>query len=207
MLGALQAGSIPRALPMSLWRGRPSDFAEGRAARESGSLTTTTSAFLDGHGMGWLVEADLASAGQAKRGLASPIRLFDGRANHLLSPQRLDGCRQVIAHQVENRPQEIPPSVCLSAGPVRGMEGNLGGRQSKNQPALAGIHVTKTENVAKEGPVCPGVRAVKQDVSTKNHGEKSTPLTRTASGQIPSPAPGSPAVLPTARLLLRPEFP
>src|SRR6516162_8428582 len=53
---------------------------------------------------------------------------------------------------------------------VRRMDGNFGGRQAKDQPSVAHIHVRQLEHVAKEGTVPIGTRAVNDRMRANDHG-------------------------------------
>src|SRR5579864_2383539 len=50
------------------------------------------------------------------------------------------------------------------------MERSLGGRQGEDQPAVAGVHRRKLQDVAEEGAVAFRIGAVEDDVGAVDHG-------------------------------------
>ena len=85
-----------------------------------------------------LIEADFAAAGQLDRCLDSPSLPFRGRAAHAFSLQRFHQRRQIVAHQVEDRAQELASPVQLASLAVGGMNPDLrGGKANMSQPPPA----------------------------------------------------------------------
>src|SRR5690242_13146427 len=87
-----------------------------------------------------LIQPDLSSARQADLSNRAPARLYHWRAGDTFGAQRLHLRLEIIAHQVE-----FVPAVGLG-----GMKGRLSRRERKDQPAAAGIHRWKTEDIAKK---------------------------------------------------------
>src|SRR5262245_46680733 len=96
-------------------------------------------------GMSWLVESDLATAGQAKRRHQAEALVADLlRELDPLGAQLFDRRANVIAHQVQ-----LVVSIAVGR-----MGGQLGGRKREDQPAAPRIDRGELEHLAKEGSVC-----------------------------------------------------
>ena len=95
--------------------------------------------------MSWLIESNLATAGQPKRRHQAEALLADlFRELDPLGAQLFDRRANVLAHQVQ-----------LVVGiAVGGMGGQLGGRKGEDQPPAAGIDRGEVEHLANEGSVC-----------------------------------------------------
>src|SRR6266536_634671 len=134
-----------------------------RAAVSSGSA--------DRGGVGWLVEADLAPAGQPDRGLEPPFCFLDLGAGHPLGFERSHGRPQVVTHEGENAAEEIMLAVALGKGAARGMDPQLRGRKAENEPSATRVDRGESQDVAKERPIGLGVAAVEKDMSASDHWE------------------------------------
>jgi len=124
--------------------------------------------------MPWLVKSQCAAAGQAKCCLSTPGRGVDRRAFNLVSLQSLDLSLQVVAHQMKLGAHHGRVAFRVPGRAFDGMDSGLGGRQRKDQPAVARIHRFKSENLAKEKAIRLGIFAVEKDVSSGDHEEKSS---------------------------------
>lgn len=58
----------------------------------------------------------------------------------------------------------------LSGGPVEGMDGDLGGRESKDQPTFTDVDGTESQNIPKERAVGFRILAVEEEMSAGDHG-------------------------------------
>jgi hypothetical protein len=108
-----------------------------------------------------LVEPDFAAAGEGDGGKSSPALFMDRAALDFARAQGLHRGLQVIAHEVEF------VLVVLFVW----MERDLGRRERKNQPAVAGVDRSKFENVSKKPAVGLRVFAVDNDMSTSDHSD------------------------------------
>jgi hypothetical protein len=115
-----------------------------------------------------LIKTDFPAAKGADRCLCSPVFFFDRGAVYAFSLQRLHKRRPVVAHQVEDRAKKLPSAVKLTPLAVRGVYPDFGGRQRENEPAAAGVHCRKSENIAEDSAVGFGVVAVEEHVSADN---------------------------------------
>jgi signal transduction histidine kinase len=108
----------------------------------------------------WLVEAELAAAGQTKSG-AQPPPLFGDRDRELdaLRRQLGHGRCEVVAHQEQ--------LVGLLA--VGRVHGELGRRQPEDEPAVAGVDVVIAEGVPEEGAVRLGIVTVDDHMNAIDH--------------------------------------
>src|SRR5262249_43318968 len=117
----------------------------------------------------WLVEPDLAAAGQHDCRLQSEFRVLDVSAAHLPCLQSLDSRMQVVAHQVQDDSEEVAARVALQKVSGASMGGHLGGRQREEHPTFFGRDGTG----AKDSPQHLLVRiwslAVQEKVSAVNH--------------------------------------
>src|SRR5262245_6669753 len=107
-----------------------------------------------------LVHPDLPSTGKGNVNKPSPRLLADCGARYLLLLHRRHKRNDVVADQVE------------LGLPVRfsGMERNLRGWQTKDQPATANIYVRKFQDVAEERAIDVRIGGIDDGVSTDNHG-------------------------------------
>jgi hypothetical protein len=110
-----------------------------------------------------LVHPDLPSTGKCDVNKPSPGLLMDCRAWYPLLLHRRQKRDDVVADQVE---------LVL---PVRfsGMERNLRGWQSKNQPATAHINVRKLQDVAEECAIGDRIGGIDHGVCADDHGLES----------------------------------
>jgi len=123
--------------------------------------------------MFWLVESDLAAAGQLEGGSDAPAFLMNLRALDLLGFQEFDLRAHVVAHEIEHGPQQAM-SVVLERPVVLvgGMKSGLGGRQFEDQPTVAGVDGREVQDVAKEAAIGFRVLAVEQEVRADDHAEE-----------------------------------
>jgi hypothetical protein len=82
--------------------------------------------------MRWLIKADFPAAEQQKRRLDSPIFHLSRRAAYAFGLQRFHQRRQVVAHEIENRPQEPASAVELTSLAIGGVNAGLGSGQSED---------------------------------------------------------------------------
>src|SRR6185436_16837409 len=136
----------------------------------TGRSSASARAEVESRRVGRLVETDLAAAGQHEGGLDPPGRLGNLAVADTLGCQRFEVGAQVVAHEVEDGSQELSLSMKLSTGFVGGMDGDLGGRERKDQPASTDVDETKSQDVAQEHPVGVRILAVEEDVSAHDHG-------------------------------------
>jgi hypothetical protein len=110
--------------------------------------------------MSWLVESDLATAGQPKLRQQAEALVADLlRELDPLGAQLLDRRANVLAHQVQ-----------LVVGiAVSGMSGKLGGREGEDQPPSAGIDRGEIEHLAKEGSVRSSIAGENDRVNADDH--------------------------------------
>jgi hypothetical protein len=110
--------------------------------------------------MSWLIDSNLATAGQPKRCHQAEALLADlFRELDPLGAQLFDRRANVLAHQVQ-----------LVVGiAVSGMSGQLGGRQGEDQPPSAGIDRGEIEHLAKEGSVCFSIAGENDRVNADDH--------------------------------------
>src|ERR1700722_12307401 len=118
-----------------------------------------------------LIQADVAAARQAHLGDRTPALLMHFGALHVFFGQPRNFGLQVVAEEIQ----------LVGAVLIGGMEGGFGGRQSKNEPAAAGIDGREPQHVAKKRAIGFGILAVENDVSARNH--SALPVTR---GETPS---------------------
>jgi hypothetical protein len=133
-------------------------------------LPASTAFAFDGGWMRRLVEANLAPTRHSESSFPPPRLLSHLSALDLPGFQGPHGCIQVVAHQVENRAEELVFGMAPQMAFFFGMQGCFSGRQRKDQPSPTGIHCAKSENVAEEDAICFGICAVQQEVSAGNHG-------------------------------------
>src|SRR5262245_40436979 len=107
-----------------------------------------------------LVHPDLPSAGKCDLHKPSPRLLVDCRARYLLLLHRRHKRSDVVADQVE---------LVL---PVRfsGVERNLRGWQTKDQPATANIDVREFQDVAEERAIGIRIGGIDDGVCADDHG-------------------------------------
>jgi hypothetical protein len=106
-----------------------------------------------------LVETDVAAAGELDPGDRTPASFLDIGARHAFLRKRGRLGLQVVTHEIE-----FLPVILL----VR-MERDFSGRQSKNEPSMAGIYGTEAKDIPKERAVSCRVFAVHDDVRTEDH--------------------------------------
>jgi hypothetical protein len=105
-----------------------------------------------------LVEADFGAAGEAEFCDGAPAGFLDGGKLDAFFGEGGDFGFQVVAHQVE-----------LVFWSVGRMDGDFGGWEGEDEPAVAGVDVMEAECVAEEGPVGVVVGAVEDEVSAGDH--------------------------------------
>src|SRR5450755_1641240 len=88
-----------------------------------------------------LIQAEFAAARQLNGGPDSPALLRYRGALHVLRFEGFDHGLQIVAHQVECGLERVA---------IGGMQSGFRRWQRKYQPATAGIHRTKLQNIAKE---------------------------------------------------------
>jgi hypothetical protein len=114
-----------------------------------------------------LIQSNFAAARKPDGGDYTPPLLVNFRAHNFLSLEPFDGCRQIVAHEVELRVEKfIPARFCIGR-----MHGELGWRQCEYQPSVAGIHRTEREDVGKERSIRIRVFAVEENVGAVDHAE------------------------------------
>jgi len=91
----------------------------------------------------WLVQSELGGARNREGGHKAPSRV-DDRTSELdpLLLQLLDGCLDVVAHQIE----------LMVAALLRGMGRKLGWRKPEDEPTASSVDRREAEHVAKECP-------------------------------------------------------
>src|SRR5262245_47083571 len=107
-----------------------------------------------------LIDAQLAAAGQGDAGDQAVTLVLDRSASDLVLLHPADEPGDVVAHQIE----------LVHVVRSRRMDGELGGGQPENQPAVADVDVRELEDVAQEGAVGRRVLAVDDGMSANDHG-------------------------------------
>src|SRR5262245_48671070 len=107
-----------------------------------------------------LVHPDLPATGKCDVNKPSPRLLVDCGARYLLLLHRRHKCNDIVADQIE---------LVL---PVRfsGMERNLRGWQTKDQPATANINVRKLQDIAEERAIGIRIGGIDDGVCADDHG-------------------------------------
>src|SRR5207302_2047465 len=77
---------------------------------------------------------------------------------------------------IEHRPQQLLPGMSLREVAVGRVNCRLSRRHGKDQPPVPDIDRAKSEYVREECAICLRVLAVEQDVRSKNHVAKYTPV-------------------------------
>src|ERR1700722_7565007 len=106
-----------------------------------------------------LIQADVAAARQAHPGNRTPALLVDLRALHVFFGQRRNFSLQVVAEEIQ----------LVGAVLIGGMERGFSGRQSKNEPAAAGVDGREPQHVAKKRAIGFRILTVENDVSARNN--------------------------------------
>src|SRR5580658_2635223 len=114
---------------------------------------------MQGYGMFWLVEAQIAAARQLDPCDRAPSFLVHFGTSDAALAKRLQFGLEVVAHEI----QLVRPIA------VAGMERRLRRRQRKNQPSMARIHRRETKNVPEERPIRIGILAVDDDMRPEDH--------------------------------------
>ena len=112
---------------------------------------------------GWvfgLVEADFGAAWEAEFCDGAPTGFFYGRKVDALFCEGSHFGFEVVAHEVE----------LVAAGFFRRDGCGFGGWEREDEPTVAGVDVTETEDVTEEGAVGFSVCAVDDDVGAGDHG-------------------------------------
>src|SRR5215510_2094335 len=107
-----------------------------------------------------LVHPDLPSTGKCNVNKPSPRLLVDCGAWYLLLLHRRDKRNDVVADQVE----------LVLAVRFSGMERNLRGWQTKDQPATANIYVRKLQNVSEKRAIGIRIGRIDDRVCADDHG-------------------------------------
>ena len=89
---------------------------------------SSTGFAVDGGGVGWLIEPNLATARYSEGGFPAPWLLGNWGAADVLSLQRMDNCRQVVAHEVEHRAEEVVARMALRIVFLGGMQSGFSRR-------------------------------------------------------------------------------
>ena len=118
-----------------------------------------------------LIKSNFTAAGQLNCRLNSPVFFFGMRAAHAFSLQRFHECRQVVAHEVENRTQKLASAMGLTSLVIGGVNPDLCWRQGKYESTTASVDRAKAENVAEESTVGLRVIAVQEKMSTIDSGK------------------------------------
>jgi hypothetical protein len=83
----------------------------------------------------WLVQSDLAAAGELESAPDAPLLLLNLRALDLLGFQEFDLGTEVVTHEIERgRQQAMSVDLERPVAFVSGMNRGLGGRQFEDQP-------------------------------------------------------------------------
>jgi hypothetical protein len=107
----------------------------------------------------WLVQRELATAGQLKRGNQPPARIGDGtRELDSFGLEPVDGQLDVVAHEVE-----------LLVRVIAGMGSQFGWREGKDRPPGTSIDRGESHHVAKERADTLWVRCEDDRVSAGDH--------------------------------------
>src|SRR6185312_11865580 len=118
-----------------------------------------------------LVQADIAAAGQAQRGGAAPVGFRHRRTVNPARLQRLHGCCQMVAHQVEHNTEHLFVFVLLDELAAAGMYRHLCRRHAKNQPVVSNIHIWPLQHVTEEGAVRVRIFAVEEEMHPGDHAQ------------------------------------
>jgi hypothetical protein len=105
-----------------------------------------------------LVQTKLTASWKPNLGHRSPASLFHLGALNAPVGQCPHFAREVIAHEVQ-----------LGPSGLGWMNGELGRRQTEDQPPATGIDVIEAENVGHEGAIGVSVAAEDHDVGTEDH--------------------------------------
>src|ERR1700733_12018749 len=106
-----------------------------------------------------LIQAHLASAGKLNHGDRTPAFFVKVRTRNALGLERRDLGFHVIAHKIKLMPAIVP----------RGMNSQLGRRQSEDQPSMAYIDERKTKNIAQKNAIRLRILAIDDDMRAKDH--------------------------------------
>lgn len=109
----------------------------------------------------WLVKANFARARHFDCGYRSPPRLRNFAANDSTRFEVSHGGAEIVTHEVE--------FVAWRFAFRSGMNGKLCGWQSKDQPAVAGVHGTKTQDIAEKGADLVGVLGMDEGMESVDH--------------------------------------
>lgn len=110
--------------------------------------------------MPWRVDAQFSAARQCQVREQAPRQALNRLALEASVPELRDERFDVIAHEVE----------LVHAVRTRRMNGDLGGRQAEDQPAVADVHVRELQHVAQEGAIGLRLSAVDDRVGADDHG-------------------------------------
>ena len=119
-----------------------------------------------------LIEPDRSAARKSYGRCDAPLSFQHFSTGNLLVLERLHGGAQVIAHEIQNSPEQRMVSVHLYKISIAGMYSHFRPRQLEDQPSTACIHGAKPQDVLKERTIGFGVFAVEQKVHTINHAAK-----------------------------------
>jgi hypothetical protein len=108
----------------------------------------------------WLVEAELASSGQLDSGQQAPAFVGDRTGElHAFALQRIDGCVDVLTHQVQLVPRRA----------LGWMDGHLRGWERKDQPSAAGVDGRESQHITEKRTDPVGVLAVQNRMDSADH--------------------------------------
>src|SRR5712692_10248060 len=136
--------------------------------RHRASVLLSSDLLLQRARMRGLVETNLAAARQSHGRSEAPVLFLDVSCRDALPFQPPYGRSQVVAHQIENGPQELVRRVALNKAPAGRMDGDFGGRQREDEPSLARVHGAKSEDVTKEATIGFGILAVQHEMSARD---------------------------------------
>src|SRR5262249_15325990 len=124
---------------------------------------------IDRGRMSWLVQADFPATGKSECGEEAPTLVRDPAANGAFGVQRARHRLDVVAHQVD-----------LMTAVLGGrVHRDLGRRQREDEPALSGIDVGESEDVAQEGAIRFGILAVDDRMCATDHRDRSPEIRET----------------------------
>ncbi|MBI4909463.1 MAG: hypothetical protein HY820_37945 [Acidobacteria bacterium] len=115
-----------------------------------------------------LIDAQFAASRKRDLREAPPSLLLHRRASGVVLFHCIDKGIDIVAHQVE----------LVNAVLLPGVHRHLGGRQSEDQPALAGVDVREAQNVFQEGAVGFRILRIDDGMGASDHGAMVTETLR-----------------------------
>jgi hypothetical protein len=76
---------------------------------------------------------------------------------------------KIVTHEVKNSAEKIVSGVLLRKLTLERMDCGLRRRHRENQPLSPDINALQSEHIAEKGPICLGILAIKQKMSTRKH--------------------------------------